>query len=66
VASREIASFTQRLVKALCGEYLRMNRERKRTGNLNTLERPLSANVGSPPSREAHGDRVPIVAQCSG
>jgi hypothetical protein len=27
-----IASFTQRLVKALCGEYLAMNRVRKRTG----------------------------------
>jgi len=60
------ASCTQRLVKALYGEYLGMNRARKRTGHLHVLARLTWAKAGSPKRREPHGDGVPIVAQCSG
>jgi len=56
-----IASFTQRLVKALCGEYLRTNRARKRMGAPTRTERLRCVNAGSPVWREPHGDGVPIV-----
>ena len=65
-ATPSLASCTQRLVKALCGEYLGMNRVRKRTGHLHVLARLTWAKAGSPVRREPHGDGVPIVAQCSG